>query len=555
MKTRTMSLRLVSSLIAAFVLLSPAGRGLCADDHLGTIWGTARGVAGAPVAGVKISITNGDVFVSAVTSSDGTYVLASVKPGVYTLTAELAGYQKAERSQVAVAGDQRVLVDFSLLPANRSDGQTRGKQVDSQQALASSSYSDAPQFKPSAVTGSIDPGGYSSPGQARTGNQLVQSLAGLKPDSSFSGSAPTINPSGAKNEPLAMIEPALKEAVKQNPNNFEANHNLGEFYFHSGKLLDGIPYMEKAQGLEPSNSVGGYDLALAYLGTQNYAKARQQIQAMLRHQDSAGLHSLLADVEEQAGNYLTAADEYQRAAQMEPSEDHIFDWGSELLLHQSFEPAIEVFTRGAERYTRSPKLNIGLGVALYSRGNYEGAVKALCAAADLDPTDPRPYLFLGKMYNISTTSSSEIRERLARFAQLQPNNAPALYYYAMSLWKGQAGQSGTLNFDQIEFLLKDAIARDPKFPEAHLELGNLYAEQGKYPEAVQEYKQAIRLQPGLVDAHYRLAQAYTRTGEQTLAQEEFELHGRLRKQQMAETEKQRTEIQQFVYSVKESPKP
>lgn len=545
-----MSLSLVNSLIAALVLLSLAGRGLSADDHLGTIWGTARGVAGAPVAGVKISITNGDITVTAVSSSDGTYVLASVKPGVYTLTAELAGYQKAESSQVAVAADQRVLADFSLLPNNPSHEQMSGKQEDSQQVLASSSYSDAPQFKPSAVTSSVDPGGYSSPVQARAGNQLVQSLAGLKPDSSFSGSAPTINPSGAKDESLTMIEPTLKEAVKQNPNSSEANYNLGEYYFHSGKLLDGIPYMEKAQLLDPSNSVSGHDLALAYLESQNYAKARQQIQAMLRHQDSAELHGLLGDVEERAGNYLTAGDEYQRAAQMEPSEDHIFDWGSELLFHQAFQPAIEAFTRGATRYTRSPKLNIGLGVALYSHGNYEGAVKALCAATDLDPTDPRPYLFLGKMYDISTASSSEVRERLARFAQLQPNNAQALYYYALSLWKGQLGQGGTVSFDQVGFLLKGAIARDPKFPEAHLELGNLYAEQRKYPEAVQEYKQAIKLQPGFVDAHYRLAQAYTRTGEQTLAQEEFELHDRLRKQQMAETEKQRAEIKHLIHSVK-----
>ncbi len=145
--------------------------------------------------------------------------------------------------------------------------------------------------------------------------------------------------------------------------------------------------------------------------------------------------------------------------------------------------------------------------------------------------------------------------RLERFIKVQPQNALAHYYYAMSLWKGQRSQTSQVNFEQIESLLKLSIALDPKYPEAHLELGILYAEQKKYPEAVREYQQAIALQPDLVDAHYRLAQAYTRTGEQAMARAEFEIHDRLRKQELAETEKQRAEIKQFVNSMKDNTKP
>ena len=38
-------------------------------------------------------------------------------------------------------------------------------------------------------------------------------------------------------------------------------------------------------------------------------------------------------------------------------------------------------------------------MALYSRGNYDVAVKSLLKAADLNPSDPRCYLFLSKAYD------------------------------------------------------------------------------------------------------------------------------------------------------------
>jgi Flp pilus assembly protein TadD len=73
----------------------------------------------------------------------------------------------------------------------------------------------------------------------------------------------------------------------------------------------------------------------------------------------------------------------QRAAQIEPSERNILDWGSELLLHRTIEPAVEVFTSGVGRYPKSPEMWIGLGIALHLRGNYDEAVQSLVQATDL----------------------------------------------------------------------------------------------------------------------------------------------------------------------------
>ena len=49
------------------------------------------------------------------------------------------------------------------------------------------------------------------------------------------------------------------------------------------------------------------------------------------------------------------------------------------------------FSRRRSVFPDSPRLWIGLGMALYSRGKYEDSIKALLTAADLSPSDARCY--------------------------------------------------------------------------------------------------------------------------------------------------------------------
>lgn len=230
----------------------------------------------------------------------------------------------------------------------------------------------------------------------------------------------------------------------------------------------------------------------------------------------------------------------------------MFDQGSQLLLDQKFDPAIDVFSRGAARYSRSMKLQIGLGVALYARARYEAALKAFCTASDLSPTDPRPYFFLAKLGDSAAKNSPEVTKRLERYVTLQPQSSSATYYNAICLWSTQRDK-GQVNFEQIEPMLRKAIALNPALPDAHLALGNLYFEARNYPQAIQEFHQAVKLQPNLAEPHYRLAQAYSHTGEDTLARQELEVHERLRKDPKAESALRRVEIERLIDSAEGAP--
>ena len=352
---------------------------------------------------------------------------------------------------------------------------------------------------------------------------------------------------------LELAAAQFRKAVALDPGNFDANHNLGELYVRSGKLAQAVPYLEKAQQIDSGSYDNGYDLALAYLLTGRLDNARILVQQLLRRKNAAELHNLLAEIEEKDGKFIAAVNEYEEAAHMEPSESNLFDWGSELLLHRTLDPAIEVLQQAVERYPQSQRLRIALGAAFYSRGNYDEAVRSLLKAADLNPSDPRAYPFLAHAYDSSPGQADDVIACFRRFLDLQPRNAQAHYFYAMSLWKGKRAQDAAIDLAQVESQLKSAVALDQKLAEAHLQLGNLYSDQKRFQDSIPEYRQAIALNSDLADAHYRLGQAYVRTGATDLAQQQFAIYQKLRAQQLAAIDKQRADIRQFVYAAKDSP--
>jgi Flp pilus assembly protein TadD len=353
----------------------------------------------------------------------------------------------------------------------------------------------------------------------------------------------------------AEAEQQFREAVELEPNNFDTNHNLGELYVRQGKISDATPYLEKAHTLDGTNYDNGYDLALAYISVGRTKDARALIGALIQQKNTAELHNLLAEVEEKDGNFVVAANEYEVAAHMDPSESNLFDWGSDLLVHRTLDPSVAVFRDAVQRYPQSARLEIGLGMALYSLGKYDDAVTSLLRAADLSPNDARIYPFLSRAYDSSPGQADEVIKRFRRFAELQPRNGHAQYYYAMSMWKGKRAQDPSVDLHEVEALLKKSIALDPSLSEAQLQLGNLYSDQTHYAEAIPYYKRAIALNSDLADAHYRLGQAYVRTNQKDLAQPELALYQQLRAQHLADLDKQRAEVRQFVLSSKDSAPP
>ena len=535
----------VAALLSPVVVLSQD----LADSA--TLQGSVHDSRGRPVVAATVTLLGGAGTETLIqhTDAEGNYRFERLHAGNYNLHAELAGYGQATAARLILEQKEAKKVDLTLAPPTASTAQVSSSgTLESGGPRAKPEFFDEPEFTVAGVTDSTNLGGHGSNTVVRTREALAKDIVGL-------------NTTPASPASDGATEKSLRETAKREPGNFDANHRLGKLLVDNGKGREAIPYLERASRLSPGDYGNSYELSLAYADAGKYESARARVRTLLTLQDTAvpdkggqgkaELHHLLGDVEEKLGNSLEAVREYQLAAELDPSESNLFDWGAELLMHRAAEPAIEVFTKGNRLFPRSARMLVGLGIAWYARGSYDQAAQRLCEASDLNPDDPNPYLFIGKMQSAGSSHSQCLVERLERFARLQPENALANYYCGLSLWKRREGPDDAQASAQAESLLEKAVHLDPKLGVGHLQLGILYAERQDFPRAISSYQKASAASPGLEEAHYRLAQAYRRTGEKLKAQEELQLYEQISKKKEEEIDRERREIRQFVYTLRD----
>ena len=517
-----------------------------------TVEGAVRNPAGEPVTGASVVLQDrsGEQKLETKTDAEGKFSFTVRHAGMYTATVEKAGFGKCVTDPMPLlSAGQRKQLELSLQTAAAAQSPSPGAHA----PPGDMEFRDEPSFTVAGVTDWSGAGGHGSDTSLRTSEAFARETVALKssgPEERSRGGAV----GNAAGRETVELENKLRAAVAGAPDSFEANHQLGEFYLRSGKYRDAVSSLKAAYQINAENVANAYDLALAYRGNGDVALSHDLAGKILpKAEGDAGLHELLGDLDERLGDPLGAVREYERAATLDPSEPNYFEWGSELLLHRAVRPAVIVFKKGSIAHPNSARMLVGLGAALYANGSYEEAAAQLCHASDLKPDDATPYLFLGKMEVTSPTSFPCGEQRLARYVQVQPENAMANYYYAMAVLKRDRESKSSADSQQAETLLKKSAAINPKLGEAYLQRGILYASQGANDQAIAAYKKAVEATPGLAEAHYRLGQLYKRSGEKAKAEEEIQLYKQVEKSEADEVERQRREIQQFLIILKDRP--
>lgn len=465
------------------------------------ITGTIRDSNGRSVAETIVTLTakaSGRTFV-AHTDSKGLYRFSAIEEGAYSIRAVKSGAGETAASPLLIKASQVKQLDLTL---------TTERAAEPQPATPKPAFFDEPTFTVAGVTDTTVYGGHGSEGNLRSTESLVKATGTLGK-----------TPPGISSPSSADIEKTLRQALQRKPENFEANFTLGKFLLTDGKPRESLPYLKHAETLEP---------------------------------DRADLHQLMGDANEQLGDALGAVREYKRAVQLDANETNLFDWGAELLAHRAAEPAVEVFNRGHRLFPDSSRMLLGLAAAWYARGNYNQAAPWFFEACDINPSDAVPYLFMAKAENTEITHLEGFRERLERFTRLQPDSAWARYYYAVSLWNVRK-DPGDADAGKVVTLLEQAIRLDPNLGVAYLQLGVLHSDRRDYTNAVAAYQKAVQVSPDLEQAHYRLARTYTELGNEQEARKELSLFEQLSKKSAARANRERSELQQFVFALRGSP--
>lgn len=237
----------------------------------------------------------------------------------------------------------------------------------------------------------------------------------------------------------------------------------------------------------------------------------------------ARLESLLGRAGMAATDYPEAARSYQRAAELDPSEPNLFDYGT-ALFHLQHAAAITILRYGIQRYPQSVQLRVALGTALYADGNYVDGATILCDAQDLAPGDPHPMEILADTEIIPAELLPRVTALLEALSARFPRDGLLLFDLTMARSGRWSHQPSALPESELTAALQRATTLSPTLHQAFFQLGLLAGERGDVAGQIRLLRKAADLAPEREAYHYRLASAYQRAGDDPSAARERELY-------------------------------
>ena len=336
------------------------------------------------------------------------------------------------------------------------------------------------------------------------------------------------------------------------PENLSAAQDLtlGMLFISAGAYEQAIPRLKETLRLDATNDRATVSLVLAYKSVGETPAAIDLLRRTVKDRPSAAFYNLLAGLDEESGEYVDAVQSFQRAVELDPNnEQYYFDLGMEYLSHFTFGPAAEVYGVGTQKFPHSSRQYLGLGFSHYAVREYAEAAEAFTTALEIDPESPSVFQAWKTVLSfLAPKDWKELLPRLEHLAAAHPQNAELAFGYGAALFRSEIANGQESALDGPQSFLEKSVRLQPDFPEAHLELGSLYAARKQGQKAVVEYLEAIRQDPKSDIAHYRLGQVYRDMNKLELATQELARYQELSRLHQEELKESRSAVKQFVLS-------
>jgi tetratricopeptide (TPR) repeat protein len=242
---------------------------------------------------------------------------------------------------------------------------------------------------------------------------------------------------------------------------------------------------------------------------------------------TAKLYTLVGHILFLDGQYLNSAIAWKKAEAIAPLDDQTrFSLAMTYLELNRRDWARDELQKLSRGDPKNPRYLYWLAKLDYDARAYTPAITKLRRVIELDPNMMRAHNDLGLCFD-SLGQFDEAVQSFTRAIELnrreeQPSAWPPLNL-AVSLI--------SLNrLDEAVALLHEALSYNPKFPQAHYQLGLVLEKEGKFQEAIAPLQQAIGLEPSYPEPHYTLGRIYQRQGKREEAQEEIEKFKKLKKE-------------------------
>jgi tetratricopeptide (TPR) repeat protein len=209
--------------------------------------------------------------------------------------------------------------------------------------------------------------------------------------------------------------------------------------------------------------------------------------------------------------YDAAEEQYKQALEISPDNPEILKrlgilYQTEVKLQDS----LAVFEKVLALQPQYPQTNFFMGVSYFALNDYESAITAF----DKELATPHPHPKCRYYLALALESQGRIDEAIKQLDQLvreNPKEADALYELA------RIHKNASLRATQM---LHDL---DPDSYQLHALMGEIDADDERYPEAIHEYRAALAKRPDAPGIHYALGVAYWVQKLLAEAQSEFML--------------------------------
>jgi tetratricopeptide (TPR) repeat protein len=232
-------------------------------------------------------------------------------------------------------------------------------------------------------------------------------------------------------DPLRAIE-QLAAVVDKLPDRSlerrEAVQVLGLSHYLAGHLAEAVPFLEKTREFAADNLELSYALGMAYIQTQQPAKAREAWARTFRAApDSAAAYLVTAQMMIRAGMDEMAEAELKQGLAKDPRLPHAhFLLGQTALFRGRLEEAVALLGREIEISPGDSTAFYRLGDAYARQMKWDDAIASLQRSIWLNPYFSGPYILLGRAY-LKKGDTATAEGMLRRAVGYDPNNKAAHY--------------------------------------------------------------------------------------------------------------------------------
>ncbi len=297
--------------------------------------------------------------------------------------------------------------------------------------------------------------------------------------------------------------PEFAAVVAAEPNNIDAQANLGVLLFFAGKPQEAEPHLRAALTIDPSLAKVRMLLGTCEHRAGHLEDARKDISAALpqitdpKVRQQAGLEIIEIDT---ALNDLPAAATFAAQLKKEfPTDPEVLfaawrvysDLADEAVLDLSFAAP------------QSAQMHQAMAHVLIRERDNKAAIENLREALKINPALPGAHYELAQLLQLSTlpADKTEAEEQYKLAVQYQPNDAASLT--SLGEIAAEAGDHTT-----AIARYKQALAAQPQYTDAQIGLAYELSQTGKPEEAVPLLQQAISNEPMNMLAHFRLSAVY-----------------------------------------------